>query len=296
MPDFHLSIADFVIRIASVDPGLPLVPAAGSAPFVVEARPPDVTVQVVVGAPHDSGSRRVFDSGGTWQLFRTDDGSVLTFRSDAFGADPYKTARMNPAGTEIEVRLNPRDFGGGRAVDALEYPLDELIVIHLLAAGRGLEIHGCGVRDADGAGYLFAGQSGAGKTTIARLWTAERGATVLSDDRVIVRQDEDGFWLHGTPWHGEAPLASPDRARLAQVFLLRQHADHELRAIPRAAAAARLFAASFPPFHDASALAFTLRFLDALTAGVPSGELGFAPAASLPGFVRCLASKHRRRN
>src|SRR5262249_20236905 len=120
-----------------------------------------------------------------WRLFRRGDGSIFTFVSPAFGPAPYKTALATGDGAVIEVALNPRSFAPGRTVDPLEYPLDELLVIHYLARERGLEVHACGVRDADGRGYLFAGQSGAGKSTIARLWLGEPAATILSDDRVI---------------------------------------------------------------------------------------------------------------
>ena len=70
----------------------------------------------------------------------------------------------------------------------LEYPLDELLLQGLLARGRGAEIHACGIADGSGRGLLFVGQSGAGKTTMARLWEGERGITVLSDDRIILRR------------------------------------------------------------------------------------------------------------
>jgi serine kinase of HPr protein (carbohydrate metabolism regulator) len=109
---------------------------------------------------------------------------------------------------------------------------------------------------------LFVGASGAGKTTMARLWLAERDAVILSDDRVVLRGEPDGLWMYGTPWHGEEPLASPDRVRLAGVFFLHHHERHEIAPVTRIDGVARLFAASFPPFHDARALDFTLGFID----------------------------------
>jgi len=263
--------------------------------FLVDPQPPDIVVRVALGDPHaHAGHPRLFDSGGTWQLHRLDDGVLFTFFSPVFGPLPYKTARVR-GGADVDVRLNRRYFSG-RAVDPLEYPLDELIVITALSGGLGLEIHGCGVLDADGRGYLFAGQSGAGKSTVARLWLEQPGATVLSDDRVIVRPDGAGFRIYGTPWHGEAPLASPAHARLAGVFLLRQDDHHGVRPLPRALAAARLFASSFPLFHDASAIDFSLELLDSLTGAVPCAELGFTPAGSLVDVVRCAVLGERLQN
>jgi energy-coupling factor transporter ATP-binding protein EcfA2 len=180
----------------------------------------------------------------------------------------------------------------GEAVYPLEYPLDEVLVSNLLARGRGIEIHACGLADADGNGYLFPGQSGAGKSTIARLWAQEveeeagAGVRVLSDERVILCLKDGRIWMYGTPWHGDAGLARPDSAPLARIFFLARGSENELTRLHRAESAARLFACSFPPFHSADGIRFTLRFLDDLTELVPCDELRFAPDRRVIQFIR----------
>src|SRR5205823_7896354 len=104
----------------------------------------------------------------------------------------------------------------------LDYPLDELLMISLLARGRGVEVHGCGVIDTNGVAYLFPGHSGAGKSTIARLWR-DQGATILSDDRLILRLRDGRVWMYGTPWHGEEQFATAASAALSRIYFL-QHA------------------------------------------------------------------------
>ena len=65
----------------------------------------------------------------------------------------------------------------------------------------GMLIHGCGLRHAE-IGVIFPGQSGAGKTTLARK--APDADDVLSDELVAVRRDDDGSWrVHGTPFWGD---------------------------------------------------------------------------------------------
>ena len=290
----HLRVGGFTIRVAwsgTKPRGLHLAPSPAAAPFLVDPQPPDVIPDVVIGvdldaAPDDAARECLFDSGGPWRLYRHDEGFLFRFFASTFGARPYKTARFAPDFSRGHITLHPDFFAGAAAVDPLEYPLDELLVIALLGQGRGLEMHGCGVADRHGRGSLFVGQSGAGKSTMARLWTAEPGAVILSDDRIVIRRHGEEVWMYGTPWHGEAPLASPSRARLDALFLLRHGRRNELHDVGGAAASARLFAASFPPFHDRRALAFTLEFLEWVASRVPCRELSFVPEAAVLALVR----------
>ena len=64
----------------------------------------------------------------------------------------------------------------------------------------------------------------------------------------------------------------------------------ELRDVGPTDAAARLFAASFPLFHDARAVAFSLAFLESVVTRVPCHELGFVPSAAVLGLLSARAS------
>ena len=280
----HLRVAGFTFHVACADRSWPIAPAAAAASFLIDPAPADVEITVRVGRCEKPTGAPLFDSGGPWRLFRTADGYRFSFASPR-SVDPYKIADFAADFSSGRITLHEPFFAGRPAIDPLEYPLDELLVISLLARGRGIELHGCGILD-DQNGYVFVGQSGAGKSTIARLWLDDERAVVLSDDRIVVRAQADGLWIYGTPWHGEAPLASPRRAPLKQIFLLRQLDRHALSVVSRSAAVARLFAASFPAFHDAAAVEFTLGFLDRTAATVPVRELGFAPTRTLVDFVR----------
>jgi hypothetical protein len=141
------------------------------------------------------------------------------------------------------------------------------------------------VRDADGSGYLFLGESGARKTTIARLWEKDRQVLVLSDDRIIVRSSEGKYWMYGTPWHGEAELASSARTELTRVFFLGR-GKNEIIPVSQIQAVSRLFACSFVPFYYAAGLDFTLELFHRLTRTVPCSELRFVPDVQCVGFVR----------
>jgi hypothetical protein len=201
-----------------------------------------------------------------------------------------------PEGQPYQVGIFPADFRSGeifvarfdddpeRFVFPLSYPMGELYLMNLLGSGLGMLFHACGVIY-EGKGYLFTGHGGAGKTTTARLWEALPGAKVVNDDKVIIRQEADGFRLYGTPWHGEGGMALPDSAPLSKVFILTQAKQNFFNALSPVEASGRLLARTFSPIWDAEKVAYLLSFLDSLTQTVPCSELGFLPDRTAVDFV-----------
>src|SRR5207244_13272703 len=92
--------------------------------------------------------------------------------------------------------------------------------------------------------------------------------------------------MYGTPWHGEAELSSPDRAPLKAIYLLRHGATNSLVTLRPAAAAAKLVACSFPPFHDSRGLDLTISVLDQVVKARPCYELCFTPDERVIALVR----------
>jgi hypothetical protein len=119
---------------------------------------------------------------------------------------------------------------------------------------------------------LFCGVSGAGKTTIARLFH-RAGHAVLSDDRVALRPYGRQVRAYGTPWHGSGRFAAAKAARLRAVFFLKQAPRSEVLPLPPAPA--RLFALSFPPVWDAAGVGSVLDACGRVAGGVPAFELRF---------------------
>lgn len=288
---YAIRVGGLTIAVESVSRSLRLAVPAGYRPFQVEGERPDLNLRVRWGAlePEPDGAL-LFDSGATWRLFAGEDRYVYRFFDRSFGPAPYKEARLDLDLENGELVLNPSAFSPDHPVDALEFPLDELLFLRLLTARGGIELHACGVVAPSGKGYLFAGQSGDGKTTTARLWERLPGATILSDDRIIVRRGTEGrWWMYGTPWHGEAELAANAGAALRAILLLERGAHNAILEIEPMAAVSGLLARSFVPFHDAGLMATTLQLLEGLTREVPCCRLAFLPNAEAVRFVLASA-------
>ena len=83
------------------------------------------------------------------------------------------------------------------------YSIDAVLrIVHTLVLAKqgGFLLHSASaIRN--GKAFLFAGVSGAGKTTISRLAPAD--ATLLTDEISYVRKQNDGYVAFGTPFTGE---------------------------------------------------------------------------------------------
>jgi hypothetical protein len=289
--EINLKIADLSVLLTSRDAGLKLAAQGAIKAFAVPSAIPDVIVRAGwKDLAADPGGQIVFDSGGVWQLYRTDGLHCFDFKAPSIGSSSYKRAYFDPEFRTGDLYLNPSFFDSSLPNYPLEYPLDELLILALLSKGLGVEVHACGIGDGDSAGYLFLGQSGAGKTTTAMLWRERKQIRVLSDDRIIVRLRGAEFWMYGTPWHGEAELALPDRAPLTQICFLRHGPINQVRSLSRAETVARLFSCAFASFYNQSAIAHMLAFFHSLAILVPAAELTFVPDEQVVDFVRSALS------
>lgn len=255
--------------------------------FAVESAECDVKINVsLVEELRVPLQKPLFASGGLWTLFAEDGGFRLDFLRPQREETPYKSAWFDEQFRNGEVSLSRKFFGARQATYPMEYPLDEVLMIHHLASGKGLEVHALGVVDDAGCGHLFLGHSGAGKSTSARLWQKQKGVRILSDDRIILRRKGGQVWMYGTPWHGDAGIASPETALLTHLYVLEQWPTNELVALPRSLATAEIFARSFVPRHCGEALNFVLQFIEQVCEEVPCDTFRFVPNESAVEAIR----------
>lgn len=278
-----IRIADVTLTISSVDPNLKLRIDGAIHKFLIPEADPDVTPDIAIEArwgdlsTNGAKGKKIFDSGSVWQLYQNNGVYLFSFQSPVFGPTPYKVVHTQKDFARGEATLHSPYFRSDQSIYPMEYPLDELLLTNFLSLGKGVEIHSCGIIDSLGNGRLFAGVSGAGKTTMARLWQDEPGVTILSDDRIVLREVDGRLWMYGTPWHGIGRLASAARAPLTRVYFLQKGKKNGLIPQTDVEAAAQLFACSFVPFYSQKAIDFTLGFLKGIVKEVPCRELSFLP-------------------
>lgn len=169
----------------------------------------------------------------------------------------------------------------------LYYPLDSFLMIKLFSLGRGIILHACGIANG-GRGIVFAGHSGAGKSTIAKLWQSV--AEVVSDDRLVIRKGRDTFQIYDGPYQARirAFPPKPEGVPLEKIFFIKHAPENTVIPMAVTEAVANLIARTYNTYWDSSGMQSTMDFCGELAAAVPCYELGFVPNESVLDFVRSI--------
>lgn len=282
----QLSVGGVSAQFASVEGSIiPLLPPLDQ--FRVEPGVPDIAIEVQwLPELATNSAPKLFDSGYTWRLYAAVPAFRFDFFAPLFGSLPYRRLLIDRQFSQATLQMNQSSFAGmTRVPSPLEYPLDELLIMHRLTQEKAIELHSCGIVTPDGAGNLFVGHSGAGKSTTTRLWTSHRQVEILSDDRIIVREHSGEIFMYGTPWHGEGAFASPARAPLQRIFVLEHGHGNVLTRLTRSQAVAELFARSFVPFHRHEYVDSALTFLERIVDSIPCYRYSFEPDQRAVGRI-----------
>jgi hypothetical protein len=164
------------------------------------------------GEPSDADAK-VSRDGGLWRFRRGD------FRATWDARARVGRIRQCPNPYSIDTVL--------RITHSLILADEGGFLVHAASAIRG------------GDAYLFAGVSGTGKTTMARL--APPDAIVLTDEISYVRRVGNGYRAYGTPFAGELARSGVNTsAPIDALLLLEQGPENRIEAVAQIDAARAL--------------------------------------------------------
>jgi hypothetical protein len=178
--------------------------------------------------------------------------------------------------------------GSGKISQAANpYSLDSVLrIVHslVLAQNGDFLLHGASTLR-NGRAFLFAGVSGAGKTTISRL--APRDATLLTDEISYVRWTPAGYEAHGTPFAGElAQVGEHCSAPIEVLYLLRQGPENRIDDVPRTVAVQSVLRNVLFFAHDTELVRRLFEGACRLVDTVPVRRLTFLPTAAVWDLIR----------
>lgn len=167
-------------------------------------------------------------------------------------------------------------FRAGDSANSLEALVR--IGVSVTAPRRGgLVFHASAVR-ARGGAAVFAGKSGAGKSTIASLLAGVSGFERLADELVVVMPaaGAQGWDVHVPPFLGGVALPYGTHARLAELHVLAQAPAHRRTLLSRAEAVRALLPHVLAYVAEPATAALALAAAAELAAAVPAHRLEFA--------------------
>jgi len=142
-----------------------------------------------------------------------------------------------------------------------------------------------------GMAYIFAGVSGAGKSTVCKLLVGDPSFTVLHDEMVAITQEKAGFRAWSTPIWGEAPAKYSTSAPLKAVFFLRQDRTNYATKLSGRESANQLILSLVPLYNATNGRlelgpSESVRLTLELAECIPCYELHFQPERS---FWECIS-------
>lgn len=155
---------------------------------------------------------------------------------------------------------------------ALKHALMNLYSSYIVYHNWGLLIHSsCAIEN--GRAQIFAGQSGAGKSTAAKL---SHPRELLSDEATIVKITPDEVTVFDSPFRSELQsTAYQQPCPLAGIQLLHQSEKNSLEKLPKPEALLSLMDKVFYWHHDSAETQQIMGLLRTLVEKVPTYELHF---------------------
>jgi len=257
-----IEIGGMPIRVNTTDPDFLAMLEGRYSGFLGSSENAEVEFEVELVQPGFSDPAaevRVEHRMGRWSLTRGD------FR-----------AEWEPASRRGRIRQSANPY----SIDAV------LRIVHSLVLARqgGFLLHSASALR-HGKAFLFAGVSGAGKTTISRL--APPDATLLTDEISYVRKHDAGYVAFGTPFTGElAKLGENVSAPVAALYLLAQGPENRIDPVAPGEAARSLLANVLFFAEDEELVRAEFDFAFEFVSRVPVSRLTFVPDARVWELIR----------
>ena len=256
-----IEIGGMPVRVNTTDAGFLAMLQDRYAGFVGDSDEPEIEFDVELvpqGSPNPD-DLCVTQHRGRWCLTRGD------FR-----------AEWEPASRRGWIRQSANPY----SIDAI------LRILHTLVLARegGFLMHSASaIRN--GKAFLFAGVSGAGKTTISRL--APPDATLLTDEISYVRKQDAGYVAFGTPFTGElAKLGENVSAPVAALYLLAQGPENRIDPLAAGEAARSLLANVLFFAEDEELVRSAFYSAFEFVSRVPVSRLTFVPDTRVWELIR----------
>lgn len=291
MRSYSLNIADYRIRFESADDGPALMPSERFRSYLSSDPDTDILIKIhsgkyilprdaekVFNAPYveEINGIQVKKSDKFWSVHKSYNDLYIRM---SFPLSPEKkkaVLKFSLTSTEWDMWID----SDGRETDPMEYPADGLILYYTTATYGDIMIHASGINNF-GKGYLFSGISGKGKTTMAKLWD-KSGAKVIHDDRLIIRNNRNGYMMYNTPvYKNDCPGVS----NLNRLFLIEHGKENLIIPVRGAECVSFVMANCIQHNWNTEIIAKLLGSVSLMCNSIPIAKLCFKPDNSIINYI-----------
>lgn len=269
-------------------------------PFVqtYDSVPPSVDINIVMRpgpGPDTKRLEQIFDSGHALRIYK---GSGYIISNTIPGDEqPEWLAEISPDLKHADIycgdRMIDQHDSTKTTVNPLQYPLDQILMMFILAKRQGLLLHSAGISSID-KGIVFPGSSGAGKSTLMKQFSRDSTLRILSDDRVLLRKIDNTQTVWGTPWPGEGGWAANIGVPLTAICFIKQGSENQITPLNSQAAAAALLPVASIPWYDKALMSDCLSICEALVKETACFILECTPDGDAVQTIDSLFSGKRR--
>ncbi|MDO9153866.1 MAG: phosphoenolpyruvate carboxykinase (ATP) [Paludibacter sp.] len=278
----QLNIADFLVNLHSE---FPVELESGYFPFISnpEIGKADVDIYSFIGIPENPfyNYQLVFEAENAEQKFYS-----IYKSNNELRFIMYDQQNVNQV---QQIAYLNADFSEWKIYNRLEpdikpmplkYPMGPIMMHYLTQKCGAVMMHASNVYDGE-KGRIFTGFSGNGKSTMSKIW-ADAGNLVINDDRVIIRRNEDGYFVYNTPmFYQDVPKKAP----LHAIYLISHAPANKIKKLAGALAVSRVMAFCIQNNFEKQLIQNHLNFFGTMCHEIPVFDLGFVPDA---GVIDCI--------
>lgn len=287
MPKVQLSVGGFVFDISAQ---VPLQIEEGYLPFLCEGQTPDVQIRCYAGAPEnfvkpDFQYQAQAPEGMLWEVNQGPEKTCILVYNPENLSQLQQIAYWSEKERSWDIYVL---LAEGDGINPLAYPLGPLIWYFLSTIEDVLMIHGSAVI-LDGQTRVFSGFSGVGKSTMAHLWADKRHATIINDDRLILRKEQDAWYVYNTPMFY---AAAPQKGKLHTLFFPYHAPANKLELLGGVAALSKLLAHTIHHGHNKAHVQHHMETATSLIGQIPCHKIGVVPTEAVIDYIIATESKH----
>jgi len=164
---------------------------------------------------------------------------------------------------------------------ALKYPMGPILMHYLTLKTDAVLMHASCAYDGK-KGRMFSGFSGAGKSTMSKIW-ADAGSVIINDDRLIIRKLEKEFFVYNTPMYY---VDQSKKAPLDAIYLIRHASRNSIQKLQGAYAVSRIMAFCIQNNFDSSFISKRINLFTEICSQASIFDLGVVPTPEIIDFIK----------